>query len=146
MSKGNGGHEVSIFVDKPPENCLCPLCFNVFDDPKQCSNGHCFCASCIASVLSSNHKECPICKTKISGAFLGRNLFAKSVIDEMKTICISCFDRQHPHSYTDCCTWNGLIADRQNHFDIECQFREVICDQNGCNIWVQKRSLLKHQT
>ena len=45
---------------------ICPICYNVLNDPKSCSskkNCHYFCKQCIDEYLKNNN-NCPICKNK----------------------------------------------------------------------------------
>ena len=54
----------NIINKKNIEDLICPICFNILNNPISCSdkkNSHSFCEECIDTFLEDNNK-CPICK------------------------------------------------------------------------------------
>ncbi len=87
----SGGYDARIFVVKPADGYVCPLCLNIINDPQQCKNGHGFCNTCIRKAIATR-KECPVCKVYLTADLLGRSLFAHNGIHSISTFCISSFD------------------------------------------------------
>jgi hypothetical protein len=126
------GHRISMFVTKPSDSFMCPICSQVLRDPKQCINGHCFCSECIQNALKCS-SECPTCKVSLSLETLGHNSVGLSAIVEMITFCPS-LEYFAIDSDAIKCTWTGKLCDQKAHVD-ECPFvrQDVDCDHCGEN-------------
>ena len=64
ISNINYDRENVIEKDIDISNLICPICYNIFKQPRFCSsnnNSHSFCKECIDKCLEANNK-CPICK------------------------------------------------------------------------------------
>ena len=133
------GYDTSIFVVKPSEQFACALCLNILNDPRQCSNGHSFCFSCISAVLQRK-QECPICKVQVSAETLTRNLLVQDLIEGMKTVCISCDDAENPGR----CLWKGPLSERQSHYDDDCGFCLITCPNIECGVMSTRLTMTSH--
>jgi hypothetical protein len=136
------GYEPSIFVKKPSAKFTCPLCLNVLKNPKQCSNGHCYCHGCI-KIAFINRKECAVCKEILDFDKMGRNIMIKEIIDEMNTYCPTC-DLIEDKTVVDRCQWIGELYSREAHLTNERGFVEICCPNKGCNFISEKRFLDTH--
>ena len=59
----------------------CPICYQIFEDPRFLDCGHGFCLSCIESALS-NKNECPVCRDPVGEDPFARQLKRIYVVEE----------------------------------------------------------------
>ncbi len=125
MAELHLGLESTIFVTKPPNNIFdCALCLNIFNDPRQCLNGHCFCKVCIESSLKK-FKHCPICKVNITD--LGKNIVAQNTVEVMETFCQSTDLMLNPQFKLAHCPWTGPLHSRVSHYENKCGNFALTC-------------------
>ncbi len=114
----------------------CCICTNVIKDPVMCHNEHIFCRGCITRHLM-NSQTCPTCMQPLTVETLGqaprgiRNLLA-----ELKIRC-EFFDRG--------CGKFFELGDLERHVT-DCGFAPAVCSNEGCQLEVNKRDLLHHET
>lgn len=159
MNNSKVGYPDSIFVAerKDLEELICRICLNVFDDPHQCSNGHCFCKQCVLTALAKK-TECPLCKIYLHNSNLVRNLSAKTCVDNLATKCPSSLDAvllttvgltpatEHTSKKARkrSCTWSGKLCDRNRHFEEDCEFRILTCSHSECGKQMERMFMPEH--
>lgn len=89
----------------------CPICQNVFVDPKRISCGHTFCNLCIISWLE-NKNNCPLCRCKISKSGVSKDIIAEKIIHQLEVKC----------GFKGC-PWEGRLEDYMKH-KRNCYFEE----------------------
>ena len=121
------------------EDLTCPICLHLFVAPMQCKDGHVFCKACIEKVLQSK-EECPMDCRRLQVADLSRALVVENMMDKMRVLC----PHAAQHTEGEDCGWVGKVSERQSHLDNECQYAEVPCLHDGCEVRVQRRVMIEH--
>eukprot|EP01038_Epipyxis_sp_PR26KG_P008955 gene8955-12076_t len=81
------GFSASLFITAPSDNLLCPICYQVMNDPVQCLSGHSFCRGCFNYALERK-ATCPTCRVELNKTQLVSNLFARNLIGDLVMHCI----------------------------------------------------------
>lgn len=115
------GFSTDLFCEEIKEDFLCPVCLCVFNDPRQCLNGHCLCKECLKESLKLR-MCCSLCQVAQSIESSGQNLVVKNLIGLLQTYCPSKFEISGAG-----CDWRGPFAERQTHFEKYCLYRTVEC-------------------
>ena len=115
---------------------LCVICFNVFKDPVMChDNEHLFCRACITTHIK-NSQTCPSCMDELTVETLREApRFVKDCLSEFKIRC---------EFFTRGCGFIEL-GKLEKHVE-ECGYAPVICSNEGCELEVNKRDLIHHET
>ena len=130
------GYDDERFESVVSQNYHCIICFNVFKDPVMCRNNeHLFCRACITEHLR-NSKTCPSCMDKLTVYTLREApRFVTGCLAELKIRC-EYFNR-------GC----GFIElEKLERHVKECDYAPVVCSNEGCNLEVNKRDLIHHET
>ena len=113
------------FIKQPPKEIPveCPVCYNIFYQPKMVSCcGHSFCAMCV-SRITSVHKPCPLCNQQF---ILADNKWLERTLNGYAVYC--------PHQEKGC-KWKGDLGQLEHHLNRNpqpgkldgCQFQEIQC-------------------
>ena len=132
------------FVEKPSEEYLCPVTFELLKDPRQtnsCCGKHL--SGAAAKQLEARGQPCPLCKS--APLKTTKDLFFKRKVMELKVYC----------SYKSAgCEWKGELGELERHFNLDpnlepvegqCDFVEVQCSLE-CGKTIQRRHLQDHQS
>jgi hypothetical protein len=116
------------------EEMACMICQGIMIDPVMDSCGHAFGKTCLEKLVLEG-KSCPISnqplmsdRSSLSCAPL------KNYIMRQGVKCIN-FDK---------CEWKGRLADITVHIDSECQYSQVKCSNDNCQLSVQKIEIDEH--
>ena len=109
------------------EELKCPICLELVSDPVQTSCGHLFCGKCIKGT-----KTCPI----------DRKLFTYHP-DNFNDRRVRNFMVKCPKEGRSC-QWQGSLGDAKKHIDTSCAYQMVKCDNEHCNVKVERRQLTRH--
>ena len=118
------------FVNTPKgflEDLKCPICLELVSDPVQTSCGHLFCGECIKGI-----NTCPI----------DRNQFTPHP-DNFNERRVLNFKVKCPNKGRGC-QWQGCLGDVDKHTDGNCEYQFVKCCNEGCDVEIEKRSLVDH--
>ena len=126
------------FLEKPPDEYLCPVTFEILKDPQQtnfCCGEHL--SRVAADRLKHEGKPCPFCKK--SPLRTTDDLFFKKLV---LALMVRCSNKALG------CKWVGELGKLDEHLqggsvDGECQYVPVACP-NECGIQVQRLSLDQH--
>ena len=131
------GYEDNRFENTVSQSFHCPICLNVLKEPVMCRrNQHYFCTSCITRHLG-NSSTCPTCMEELTVETLIRApRIATDYLSELR-ICCDYSSRG--------CREVMLLNNLQRHVAI-CGFSPVKCSNDGCNIMVNKRDKVHHET
>ena len=130
------GYDDERFESVVSKNYHCVICFNVFKDPVMCrDNEHLFCRACITKHLTNSH-TCPSCMGELTVDTLRE---APRIV----TDCLSEFKIRCEHFNRGC----GFIelGKLERHID-ECGYAPVVCSNDECELEVNKRDLIHHET
>ncbi len=129
------GIERSLFVGEVPLDCLCPVCQDVLEDPKETiACQHAFCHTCISRWLQQ-HSSCPTCRCPLASSDLvALHRIWRDKLDHLKVRC------QH---YRAGCNAVVELEKFGYHVD-ECPFVRVPCPNSPCNEVVIRSSLYNH--
>lgn len=119
----NVGFPREWIVGHVDDRYLCPICFEILRNPRQCPIGHNFCDTCLKKTMLRK-RECPLCKCVLTDDNTGSNSLAKSFVEEMMSKCYVIEDDGVLHE-DDACGWTGPLHLRQAHFN-SCQFRRPV--------------------
>jgi len=126
------------FLERPPKETECPLCFQVMTKPVLSSCcGHHFCQSCIDRAIAKNH-ICPLCNEQGFTTFLDKDCERK-----IKALKVSCKLKFRG------CHWAGELGRLEHHLDMkggDCEFVEVECEFSclGCTVKLPRKDLPQH--
>ena len=109
------------------EELKCAICLELVSDPVQTSCGHLFCGKCIKGT-----KTCPI----------DRKLFTYHP-DNFNDRRVRNFMVKCPKEGRSC-QWQGSLGDAKKHIDTSCAYQMVKCDNERCNVKVERRQLTRH--
>ena len=131
------GFEEERFEQAVSQNFHCIICTNVLRDPVMCrENQHLFCRACITRHLT-NSQTCPTCMQKLRIDTLTEAPRAvTNFLCELKIRC-DFYDRG--------CVVLIELGDLKNHLK-ECGFAPVVCSNEGCELVVNQRDLVHHES
>ena len=131
------GFEEERFEQAVSQNFHCIICTNVLRDPVMCrENQHLFCRACITRHLT-NFQTCPTCMQKLRIDTLTQAPRAvNNFLCELKIRC-DFYDRG--------CVVLIELGDLENHLK-ECGFAPVVCSNEGCELEVNQRDLVHHES
>ena len=118
------------FVDSQVElleELKCAICLELVSDPVQTSCGHLFCGKCIKRT-----NTCPIDRKQFTSH---PDNFNDRRVRNFKVKCPK-EDRG--------CQWQGSLGDAKKHADTNCDYQMVKCDNEHCNVKVERRQLTRH--
>ena len=119
MMEGNLKHVIA-------QNLECPICLNIFDDPKILSCSHTFCKGCLARLLESQPSYlkllCPVCRgvTDVPEGDVSQiqtSLALKSLAEDVKNqhqICTSCKSKELCQAVAFCQDCGKYLCDSCN--------------------------------
>lgn len=143
------GYDSKIFVIKPHKIFTCSICSKILKNSKICPKGqHVFCGDCIDYHLRTL-KSCPKCTIRLNlnvKQFTKYNLF-DSILNDSVTFCVAkdAFDATD-RKVGDCCDWQGPLKMREQHWEQDCNYRPVKCDNVACPENIEKRFLTVHKS
>lgn len=103
------GIDCEIFLQKPSDKYICPICFEVFKDCYITPCFHHYCRDCLVSLTNTEDSLCAIDLQKIN--------FEDCQVDENINTTISLMEVE----CNNCCTWKGKLIDLKNHQRKECK-------------------------
>ena len=118
------------FVDTQAElleELRCPICLDLVSDPVQTSCGHLFCGKCIKGT-----NTCPIDREQFT-----------SHPDNFNDRRVRNFMVECPNKGRGC-QWQGSLGEADKHTDGNCEYQFVKCCNEGCDVEIEKRSLVDH--
>ena len=131
------GFDENRFESPVSENFKCSICLNVLNDPKSCRNNqHYFCFGCIGQHLANFH-TCPECMEELTPETLGTP--PRVLMNCIAELPIKC-------NYSERgCSDRVQLGRLQNHLD-QCGFAPVTCGNDGCEMEINKRDRIHHET
>ena len=137
MALYDTGYDDELFQHPVGHTLHCNICTNVLKDPVMCRhNEHLYCRACITAHLV-NFQTCPNCMDPLTVDTLCQaSRGIRNLLAELKIRC-KFFDR-------GCGTFVEL-GQLESHIG-ECGFAPAVCSNDGCQLEVNKRDLLHHET
>ena len=109
------------------EELKCPICLELVSDPVQTSCGHLFCGKCIKET-----KTCPVDRKQFTSH---KDNYNDQRVRNLKVKC--------PNKGRDC-QWQGDLGGAARHTEVNCDYQIVKCDNENCNVKVQRGQLVDH--
>ena len=103
LGGGSGGYDYDC-VERPPQECVCPVCLLLLRDPvlTACCGNH-FCRACVRPIVAQG-KSCPLCNERNVSTMLDK-FFNRKVL----AIRVRCPFAKHG------CTWEGELQQVEAH-------------------------------
>ena len=129
------GIDRSLFVEEVSSDCICCICQEVLDDPKETLTcQHAFCHSCITRWLH-DHNSCPSCRCPLSvNDLVALHRIWRDKLNHLRVRCHNC------HIGCD------VIVEFQQldyHYDT-CPYMRVTCPHSPCSVIVLRSILPRH--
>lgn len=115
------------------ETLTCPICLDLFDDPRVLPCSHTFCGKCLHA--SSHHSSiitCPLCRYHFIKQALPINRIVLSLVEQHRqektgaNITAKCYDCKSYSKLDVCCHCDTLLCHRCHHrHDFEWKNRDV---------------------
>ena len=135
-SKYELGYEDNRFEIVVSQRFHCPICFLVLKDPVMCKNQHTYCSFCLKKHLE-NSSSCPTCLEHLTvDTLIEAPRLVKDYISELMIHC---------DYYPRGCSEMVQVVDLKRHVEL-CGFSPVQCTNESCNILVNMRDKLHHET
>ena len=129
------GIDRALFIGDVPADCLCTICQEVLEDPKETLTcQHAFCNSCVSRWLRE-HNSCPTCRCPLSSNDLvSLHRIWREKLNRLKVRCYN--SRIGCQAVVD-------LEKLDRHFD-ECPFVHVNCPHSPCSEIVERAKLPAH--
>lgn len=129
------GIDRSLFIDEVPVDCLCCICQEVLEDPKETLTcQHAFCLTCITQWLQ-DHQSCPTCRCPLSlNDLVALHRVWREKLDRLKMKC---------HNYSMGCEAIVELEKLDYHLDA-CPYVHVTCPHSPCREVVVRSMLSEH--
>ena len=95
------------FVEAIEQDCICPICTYVADDPRSC--GSCaslFCRTCLEKALRRG-PACPTCRSAVTSGGI-RIISVSNIIQGRRVYCCN----------WDACDWAGKYEELERHLNV----------------------------
>ena len=145
-----------LLVDEPHSDCICPVCQDVLEEPRETSCQHAFCHECISRWLQE-HDTCPTCRTPMNRLHMKPlHRIWREKLYRLRVRCgrsndgcaaVMELSRRHAHSqscefvHVPCpnrpCSQTMARGRLREHLEL-CDHRLVRCEQ-GCGLFVSAR-------
>lgn len=129
------GIDLGLFVDKVPADCVCCICQEVLEDPKEtliCQ--HAFCHVCITRWLH-DHDSCPSCRCPLSvNDLVALHRVWRDKLDHLRVRC---------QNYHIGCDAVVQLEQLDYHYD-DCPYVRVSCPHSPCSEIVVRSALPDH--
>lgn len=106
------------------ETLTCPICLDLFDDPRLLPCSHTFCSKCLQATV-----VCPLCRCRFAGQVLPVNRIVLSLVEQQRqepvhdnrsmTITAKCYDCKSYAKLTVCCHCDTILCHK-------CHYRHEI--------------------
>jgi hypothetical protein len=118
------------------ETLTCPICMDLFDDPRLLPCSHTFCCKCLRSTINNrSFVICPLCRSHFIGQILPVNRIVLSLVeqvrqekfDEHRSININakCYDCKSYQKLDLCCHCDTLLCNKcYNRHEIDWKNRD----------------------
>ena len=131
------GFDEERFASTVDRNFFCLICLCVLRDPVLCPrNHHCFCRACITRHLE-NSRRCPTCADNLTVRTLTRPpRMVKDYLNELEIHCV----------YIDRGCQEIVQLQHLERHETSCGFMPVVCSNQGCDVTVNQRDLIHHES
>ncbi|KAL5473992.1 hypothetical protein EMCRGX_G028562 [Ephydatia muelleri] len=128
------GIELEQFTEQVDSGLLCAFCSKVLDEPVKGKCGHHFCSQCLQRAVAI-HSTCPRCKGDLTAE---TSPAPEDLVEQLEKLNIRC-----THSSMGCGSVVPMKCLRE-HVSSECQYREVVCVNRGCDFRCPQRDMEEH--
>lgn len=129
------GIDRSLFLDEVPGDCLCAICQEVLEDPKETLTcQHAFCHGCITQWMCER-SSCPTCRCPLSyNDIVSLHRIWREKLNKLRVRC---------HNFRIGCEAVVQLENLDRHFQ-ECAYIRVACPHSPCSLIVQRAKLPAH--
>ena len=120
------------------ETLTCPICLDLFDDPRLLPCSHTFCSKCLHSTTTNNRTliKCSLCRYHFCGQILPVNRIVLSLVEQYRqdklnenfhsnTINAKCYDCKSYQKLDICCHCDTLLCNKcYNRHEIDWKNRD----------------------
>ncbi|CAF0981112.1 unnamed protein product [Adineta ricciae] len=135
------------------ETLTCPVCLDLFDDPRLLPCSHTFCCKCLRSTINSHSfVTCPLCRSRFFGQILPVNRIVSTLVEQIRQdksdanrsfhISAKCYDCKSYQKLDVCYHCDTLLCNKCHHkHEIDWKNR----DYRTNNLLLSKVTWLKFQ-
>ncbi|CAF3123484.1 unnamed protein product [Rotaria sp. Silwood2] len=135
------------------ETLTCPICMDLFDDPRLLPCSHTFCCKCLHSIINNrSFVICPLCRYHFIGQILPVNRIVLSLVEQFRqekfnenrsiNIHAKCYDCKSYQKLELCCHCDILLCNKcHSRHEIDWKNR----DYRTNNLLLSKVTWLKFQ-
>ena len=129
------GIDRSLFLDEVPGDCLCSICQEVLEDPKETLTcQHAFCYDCITQWMCER-SSCPTCRCLLShGDIVSLHRIWREKLNKLRVRC---------HNFRIGCEAVVQLQHLDKHLQ-ECAYVCITCPHSPCGSLVQRAKLPAH--
>lgn len=129
------GFDRSLFVTDVPGDCVCAICQEVLEDPKETLTcQHAFCGNCITRWLR-DHSSCPSCRCPLSlNDLVPLHRIWREKLNRLRIRCLN---------VRVGCKTVVPLNNLEHHFET-CPFVRVSCPHSPCSEIIKRSHLLSH--
>ena len=129
------GVDRTLFVDDVPDDCICCICQEVLEDPKETITcQHAFCQSCILAWLEER-PSCPSCRCPLSlGDLVALHRVWRDKLNRLRLRC------RNYHAGCEAVLW----LEKLDYHNASCPYTRVNCPHSPCGEVVLRSRLSSH--
>lgn len=123
---------LEIFINPSVvENYRCELGKNILNNPVNNKDGKSFCLGCISDLKDADNQQ-----YEYDNQSLYPISFLKHLIDKTETRCLN---------YLQGCKFISNLELLRHHFEEDCIYKVIKCDNTFCSIKIQRREISEHK-
>lgn len=118
------------------ESLTCPICLDLFDDPRLLPCSHTFCCKCLHPTINNrSFAKCPLCRYHCIGQILPVNRIVRSLVEQFRQensheqrsihIHAKCYDCKSYRKLELCCHCDALLCNEcHNKHEMDWKHRD----------------------
>ena len=127
-------YDIEQFDPQPPVECTCPICLNVFFEPRENTCGHVFCEGCLEQWVVEGMETCPLCRSNVDLSKL--RLAREDLQDAIGQLTLRC--------NSEGCSVVVSLNHYWSHVLYHCEFLKFPCRWMLCDKMIARKYYHQH--